>query len=334
MHQLLAPVPPADQPVLDRARCIYEQDLSGEINEAMLRDLNSRLGTDIATAVLYVHFESRLTHCAVEYSHDAADARPLLVAVVPGAFYREHPEVGADGRELIELSAQQPWDCERIPTESLGTPLTNAKIINAYLTSALQRHRVILVSLSKGTTDAGVAQSLRPDLFQKLAAWVSVSGVGCGTLMADWLLDKWYLRPILGVMLWRHGADRQAVSSMRYNSAQTFKAATDETQSPIVHIAGFPLQKHLSCRRARLWHRRFRTHGPNDSVVLLQDLLRLPGIVIPVWGTDHYLRAGINAAERVTQLIAMLDGNSEPGADTSAISDSSLNKWSHFTTGV
>ncbi|MCA9009055.1 MAG: hypothetical protein KDB01_04880, partial [Planctomycetaceae bacterium] len=283
---------------------------------------------------LYVHFASRLSHCAVGSIHDAADARPLLVAVVPGAFYREHPEVGADGRELIELSAQQAWDCERIPTESLGTPLTNAKIINSYLSSALQRHRVILVSLSKGTTDAGVAQALRPDLFQKLAAWVSVSGVGCGTLMADWLLDKWYLRPILGLMLWRHGADRQAVSSMRYNSAQTFKAATDETQSPIVHIAGFPLQKHLSCRRARLWHRRFRTHGPNDSVVLLQDLLKFPGTVIPVWGADHYLRAGRNAAERVTQLIAMLDGNSEQNPDIHANSDPSLRTWSQFTARV
>ena len=60
--------------MLDRARCIYEQDLSGEINEAMLRDLNSRLGTDIATAVLYVHFASRLSHCAVGNIRDAADA--------------------------------------------------------------------------------------------------------------------------------------------------------------------------------------------------------------------------------------------------------------------
>ncbi len=334
MRQLLAPVDPADQPVLNHARCIYERELSGKINEAILRDLNSRLGTDIATAVLYIHFESMLRHHAVEHIRDAADLRPLLVAIVPGAFYREHPEVGADGRELIELSVQQPWDCERIPTESLGTPLTNAEIINSFLNRAVQSHRVILVSLSKGTTDAGVAQTLRPDLFQKLAAWVNVSGVGCGTMMADWLLDKWYLRPVLRFMLWRHGADQQAVASLRYNSAQTFKAPTVEMQSPFVHIAGFPLQKHLSCRRARLWHRRFRIHGPNDSVVLLQDLLWLPGIVIPVWGTDHYLRAGLNAAERVTQLIAMLDGNSEPGADTNTNSDPSLHKWSQFTTRV
>lgn len=334
MRQLLAPVDSADQRVLNCARRIYEQELSGQINEAILRDLNSRLGTDIATAVLYVHFESRVPHHAVQYNRDADDLRPLLVAVVPGAFYREHPEVGADGRELIELSEQQPWDCVRIPTESLGTPLTNAEIINSFLSRAAQSHRVILVSLSKGTTDAGVAQTLRPDLFRTLAAWVSVSGVGCGTMMADWLLDKWYLRPILRFMLWRHGADQQAVSSLRYNSAQTFKAATDETRSPIVHIAGFPLQKHLSCRRARLWHRRFRPHGPNDSVVLLQDLVRLPGIVIPVWGTDHYLRAGVNAAERVTQLIAMLDGNTETGADTNTNSDPSLLKWSQFTAKV
>ena len=170
---------------------------------------------------------------------------------------------------------------------------------------------MILVSLSKGTTDARTAQTLRPDLFESLTAWISVSGVENGTMMADWLLDKWYLRLVLSFMLWRHGTDQQAVVDMRYYRQQSLEAEFVEPTTPMIHIAGFPLQRHLSCRRARLWHRRFRCQGPNDSVVMLEDLLQLQGTVIPVWGADHYLRGNWNVAESMTQLIAFLNNDAE-----------------------
>ncbi len=322
MRQLLAPVDTADQPILDRARAIYEQELSGDISGSVLRDLNSRRGIDIATAVLYVHFESKLLASADDLTVQPADQGPLMVAVAPGAFYKEHPEVGADGRELMELSTQQSWDCELINSESLGTLTANAEIINTFLDRASRSHRVILVSLSKGTADAALARTLRPDLFETLAGWVSVSGVNHGTMMADWLLDKWYLRPVLKFMMWRHGADQQSVSSLRYNPTPAFGMAFDETKFPIVHIAGFPLRQHLSCRRARLWHRRFRTHGPNDSVVLLEDLLRLPGTVIPVWGADHYLQGDWNVSESVTLLIRLLNSGAKQSHEDVTVSSS------------
>ncbi len=322
MRQLLTPVDTADQPILDCARIIYEQELTGDINASILRELNSRLGIEIATAVLYVHFESKLLRSAQELIIPAADQRPLMVAVAPGAFYKEHPEIAADGRELIELAAQQSWDCELIDSRSLGAPMVNAAIINEFLDVATRSHRVILVSLSKGTTDAMMAQSLQPDLFESLTGWVSVSGVNYGTMMADWLLDKWYLRPVLQFMLWRHGADQNSVSSLRYRPAHPSGAEVVKTGFPMIHIAGFPLQRHLSCRRARLWYRRFRSHGPNDSVVMLEDLFRLPGTVVPVWGADHYLRGDWNVAESVARLIGLLNARSERSHDDATVSSS------------
>ena len=309
MHQLLAPIDAADEPILDRARCIYEEQFGHEISSIELRALNSRLGIDITTAILYVHFESKLLARSVGSIRDTADQRPLMVAIAPGAFYKEHPEVGGDGSELIELSTKHSWDCQLIPSESLGALIANAGIVNTFLNRATQSHRVMLVSLSKGTTEARTAQTLRPDLFESLTAWISVSGVDRGTMMADWLLDKWYLRPVLSFMLWRHGADQQAVADMRYHRQQSVEAASVEPTTPMIHIAGFPLQRHLSCRRARLWHRRFRRQGPNDSVVMLEDLLQLQGTVIPVWGADHYLRGNWNVAESMMQLIAFLNGD-------------------------
>lgn len=259
MHQLLAPVDSADLPLLVRAREIYAQEFGNEISRSELRELNLCLGTDMATAVLYVHFESKLRASAEPSMARAADQRPLMVAIAPGAFYKEHPEVGADGRELLELSTRRPWDCELIPSESIGTLQVNARIINGFLERAARSHRVILVSLSKGTTDAGIAQSLRPERFDALTAWVSVSGVSHGTMMADWLLDKWYLRPVLQLMLWRHRTDKQPISDLRYRPEQTTAWSSGNASGPQIHVAAFPLRKHLSCRRARLWHRRHRS---------------------------------------------------------------------------
>ena len=294
MNKLLATIDSADQPVLERAREIHARE-GGVVTSHVVREINNRFGTDMATAVLYLHFESKLKEestGAILNQPDTANDRPLLVAIAPGAFYKEHPEIGADGRDLIELSKQCSWECECIACESLGTLNQNAAVINEYLERKMRSHRLILVSLSKGASDARVARSLRPDLFDALQGWVSISGVVHGTRMANWLLDRWRLRPTLKMMLWYHQADEQALADLRYGPEQPLSAPFRETRFPLIHVAAFPLRRHLSCWRARLWHRRFRRRGPTDSVVMLEDLLRLPGIVIPVWGADHYMQSG------------------------------------------
>ena len=310
MHQLLAPVTPTDQPILNRARQIYADRFGEEITSEVVRNLNRQFGTDLATAILYVHFEMKLLASDRPFAVDVAGKRPLLIAVSPGAFYREHPEVGADGRELLELCSKQSWRGELIPARSLGTLQENAEIINEFLERWKPDYRVVLVSLSKGTADAQVAQSLRPNLFAGLAAWISVSGMSHGTMMSDWLLEKWYLRPILKLMLWRHGVDRQTVDDLRYCPEQPIGCESYDSGVPMIHVAGFPLQQHLSCRRARLWYRRFKGLGPNDSVIMLEDLLRLPGTIIPVWGADHYLQSVWNAPQALTRLIGMMQHRS------------------------
>jgi hypothetical protein len=316
MHKLLAAIDRADRPVLDRARKIHAgQD--GVVTSQVLREINARSGTDMATSVLYVHFESKLKETSADVianQPDPASDRPVLVAIAPGAFYKEHPEIGADGRALIELSKQHSWSCECIAAESLGTLDQNAAVINDYLEQRTRSHRVILVSLSKGTSDARVARSLRPDLFDELRGWVSVSGVVHGTRMANWLLDRWRLRPTLKMMLWYHQADKQTLADLRYGTEQLLDSPFRETQFPLIHVAAFPLRRHLSCWRARLWHRRFRRQGPTDSVVMLEDLLRVPGIVIPVWGSDHYMRSGWDVADAVSRIIAVLGGHVDKSA--------------------
>ena len=40
---------------------------------------------------------------------------------------------------------------------------------------------------------------------------------------------------------------------------------------------------------------------------MLQDLLQLPGVVIPIWGADHYMQGEWNVPQAVSKLVALLD---------------------------
>ena len=303
MQALLGMIDGLDRPIIDRARRLYSP-LGSQLDREAVCQVNAAMGTDIATALLYVHFESKLLASA-PVGQAKSDTRPMQIAIVPGAFYKEHPEVGGDGSDLQRISEERGWDCQVIPTESLGTLLENAAIITSFLEERIDTRRVILVSLSKGTSDARIGASLRGDLFKRLCGWVSVSGVVHGTRMADWLIDRWWLKPVGHFMCWRHGADRQAIKDLRTIGSPLTKSMPPRT-FPCLHLVGFPLRHHLSCRRSRLWHQRFCDRGPNDSVVMLDDFLVMPGTVIPFWGADHYLNSGRNESAIVANLVELL----------------------------
>ena len=159
MQALLGQIDARDQATIDRASRLYSS-FGNRLDREAIRQVNVSMGTDVATALLYVHFESQLLASTL-VGQNRPDSRPMQLAIVPGAFYKEHPEVGGDGGELRRLSNERGWNCQMIPTESLGTLSENAVIINSYLEQYVATHRVILVSLSKGTSDARIAASRR-----------------------------------------------------------------------------------------------------------------------------------------------------------------------------
>lgn len=288
---------PADQPTFDIAGALLHERLEGVVDVESLRSVNRSHGTDVATALLYLHFCKRPLHIP-SFGTPLDDDRWTIV-IVPGAFHKEHPENGGDGREIRNLAEANGWNCETIPTASFGTLESNATTIIRFLRQRSDQRQILLVSLSKGTTDVIAAAEREPAIMDGLLGWISISGVQCGTLMADWLLDRWRLRPILNLLCWKHGFDKQAVRDLRH-SPRASKEFFHEI--PCIHVAGFPLKRHLSNWRSRLWHRRLRSIGPNDSVVLLEDLLAASGTVLPIWGADHYLKTEWNV-RRVTETL-------------------------------
>lgn len=298
LPSLLAKVDPTDRELLDAAKAFYQSNCEHSSIREAVQNANDELGTDFATALLYTHFAAQL--CSDSISNTTLSSpstiAPPLVVIAPGAFHREHPEAGGDGRLVKLMAERNGWECASLPTESLGTLEVNARAIVEWFDKNSDR-KVILVSLSKGTADVMVALAKRPDLAERIDGWISVSGISFGTRMSNWLLEKKRLRPALCFMLWRHRADIQAVRDLRVGAEGCLPRIHDQllqsqvAEIPTFHIVGFPLRRHLSNFRSRLWHRRLLQQGPNDSVILLEDLLDYYGTIVPVWGADHYLKS-------------------------------------------
>ena len=319
LQDLLAEVDRRDQPLLARARDFCREQSGAAIRDTV-RSAKRRRGIDFATAVLYSHFVDRLQQDSRHFADRphgvrTPSAAPKIV-VAPGAFHREHPEAGGDGSQIVAAAEQRGWESEVLPTESLGTLDTNAECIVAWLERQPQR-RCILVSLSKGSADVMVALNRRPDLHGRVQAWISISGVLQGSPMSNWLLHRKFMRLVLWFMLWKHQADVQAIRDLQTGPRERLPVACHQLSAhqppfPIFHIAGFPLKRHLSNGRAKLWHRRLKRGGPNDSVVLLEDLLDCVGTVIPVWGADHYLKSRWNAIASLTSIVESVAENDGP----------------------
>jgi hypothetical protein len=69
-------------------------------------------------------------------------------------------------------------------------------------------------------------------------------------------------------------------------------------------VIGFPLRHHLT-RRSRRGCRRLARLGLSDGGgILLGEVTRLPGLLYPVWGADHYLDPPWDIRPLVENLLA------------------------------
>jgi len=228
----------------------------------------------------------------------AAEVNPRIV-VMPGAFHREYPFTGADGQRVFELAEEIGWPAERIEVPSLASMERNATALIERLQGIQTTKSVVLVSLSKGGADvrAALARPGAAEVFRNVRAWINLSGIVTGTPLVAWLKA----RPLrcLGVrLLLRFRGQRFSdIEEIRHGpGAPLGGPMVLPTSLKAIHVIGFPLIKDLTNDLARRGHARLAPLGPNDGGgILLRDIARLPGLIYPVWGADHYLNpAGRN----------------------------------------
>ena len=266
------------------------------LDAAGLHQAASERGLDFATAVLYHALRQSPRHgplmARLEQATPAAPASFAAdIVIVPGAFYKEKPETGADGQIIKDIADRWQLPTTTVPLHSFGRVAANAAILADCLKQS--DRQAVVVSHSKGTTEIRHLLA-RPDageIFRGVRAWVDLSGLFHGTPLVDWLrthrLNWWLVR----LLFWWKGFAIKALDDIAADACPPWPEALRAVPHlEVLHVVGFPLQRHLSTPLARRGQRRLAPLGPSDGTILLGDVLSLPGRVYPVWGADHYLR--------------------------------------------
>jgi hypothetical protein len=227
------------------------------------------------------------------------------VVIVPGAFHRENPRTGADGRVAREVAVQLGLPVVSIPVSGTGSLAENARLITEWL-HAHREDALILVSVSKGGSDLKTALA-RPDAaraFERVVGWVNLCGILDGTPMADWLLSPHLLARANRFVYRIRGRSLDFLHDMRrFPGCSLDFPLTLPAHLRAVHVVGFPLRRHLRNGLARRSHARLESFGPNDGSILLADTPSWPGHLCPVWGADHYLRPRTNERPLLAALL-------------------------------
>jgi hypothetical protein len=308
-----------DKELLRRTAAFEQCPELRDCSQYKLLDISRAHGLDFATALLFDRLLNHPEHSAfykrVQAGPEAVPGELPIVGIVPGAFYREHKNTGADGARLAAILKSIGCDVEVVSLESFGSLKQNAALIGQWVKEK-SGERVTLITLSKGSADLKMALGL-PDaseLFHSVQTWISLSGLPQGTPLVAWL-RKQRLRQLGVRILLRLRGQRYAVVEELRHGPNTPLANWPPLPAhlQIIHVVGFPLRKHLAYPWASRGYERVAPLGPNDGGgFLLSDAVALPGTVFPVWGTDHYLQPVWDATSLLGRVFATAMAPREP----------------------
>lgn len=311
-HFFPEPADEAERALLERAAQWAPGDGREAHGPEQWRALAAREGCDFATAALHRCIVESEVHGPFLRSISGGRPGPVAagarVVVVPGAFYRENPRTGADGRLPREVAAGLGLPVDVVPVSGTGWLADNARALSEWLLSQ-KGTPVILVSVSKGGSDIKAALA-RPDAEQAFAnviGWINLCGILDGTPMADWLLSASILARANRFVYRIRGRSLDFLTDLRFRAGGALDGPLLlPAHMRAVHVVGFPMRRHLRGGLARRCHSRIATHGPNDGVILLGRMLSWPGQLCPIWGADHYLRPRADMRPLVGALMAEL----------------------------
>jgi hypothetical protein len=302
----------SERDLLAQAGAWLECRSGNQLTRSSLATIAAEQGVDFATALLYHQLRQSDRHGPFIRQVDELLSRPpqplrkidALLAVAPGAFYRELPGTGADGRLLGQRVAALGCRTTIIPTNSLGSAAENGRVICDWLTDH-SHERILLASLSKGGADvkAALAQPNAPTAFLPVTAWLNLSGMTDGSPSVSWLRQHKLVAALYRSLCWWKGIDFAIGRQLEWGPGSVLDfplLLPPEIQ--LISIVGFPLRQHFTSAVLRRFHHRVAALGPNDGMILLADVCALPGLVYPVWGADHNLRPAWDIRRLVTAL--------------------------------
>lgn len=211
----------------------------------------------------------------------------VQVVVVPGMYYREHPDVGSDGQIVHKVAAALGVRVSGVPLRSTGSIDENVAHLKTHLEHAVGDDPVWLVSISKGGSE--VRRYLQAySLPGKVQGWLNIAGIPGGTPYVDMKLVSPLQRLFYRVMCPLVGVSFKAMDQLRAQHP-AWQASHWPTNVEMIHVVPVPLPAHVNPFLSRRY-RKLLPFGPNDGLVPLANYLAMPGRMYPLWGVDHFMR--------------------------------------------
>lgn len=302
----------SDQELIQRAGRFAGWGDYRELTVEVLAKVAREQGLEFATALAYARvWHSQSTRELMEemdFAPERLGKEPLFV-IVPGAFYKRHRNTGADGGKLVCLIEQMGGRAVVVPVNEFGRVKENAEILLQWLGSR-GSERLVVVSLSKGSAEVKYALGRDAGAFEQVESWLSLSGIVEGTALVNWLKQQ-VLRSVgVRLLLWAQGHKFATVEDLAHGPGTLLENWPELPERlRATHVCGMPLKRHLTHRWAPRGYERLAARGPNDGGgILLGDLGKLPGQILPVWGVDHYLSPLWEGTALLRKLLATVAG--------------------------
>ncbi len=288
---------PVDEIKLGRMADDYLTELSGVFpSEKYLTEITRDHGADLATMIFYKsilqipenqQFIAKIDSFSIKQTYPRTN---IKLYVVPAFFYQEYPEVGGDGKHILEVAKVCGIDAELIPIKSTGTVSENTEIIYQTLNQC-DADRVWIMSMSKGSAEVRLLFQNYDNqvVIDKVKIWFNVNGLANGCHLVDHMLKTPVRRLKTRALCTATGASYKGLEQLLTAQPEWQQKLVLPAALKVINICGVPLlshvQKALIARYNRLKHL-----GPNDGMVLLSKAFIAKGPVYPLWGADHFLR--------------------------------------------
>ena len=239
----------------------------------------------------------------------------LLLAMIPGMFYRDNPEIEADGHSLRKLAVSIGISSVVIPVDQTAPSDINAQIICDFLSLQDSRKRIIIASVSKGSADfkRAIQKCEKSNDLKNVIGWLNLGGINKGSRIIDAINDStpYFLEARL-YFFWK-GYNWSGFQSLRFSENDGLNSDMKLPEHiKTINVVAVPLFRHVTAR-ARPFYEYLIRFGPNDGFNLLGDSL-LPGsITVPSWRNDHYFQRAVSTKQirAVLEYLAADDKNKE-----------------------
>ena len=183
-----------------------------------------------------------------------------------------------------------------LPLPSFCSLAESAEQLEDWLRRDESSEPLALISLSKGGADVSYfiesGRASRSDLLhQKLACWISLSGICFGTPIVEETLKNPLRKLLIRLIFSLRGYSFRALLELGSRGLlQGAKLEEKNLPFPCLHVVGFPNYRNLRSPLAKKSVFRLKHLGASDGGGFLwKDCLRLPGTGLPLVETDHYL---------------------------------------------